>query len=152
MPAKGWRKPKEEKRAGAVIVVSRSCIACTADPDRELIGYLRDFARQGRSSSVLRKVPYTRNKELMGLLTRIVRQGLHKRKGVRKVAEETAVRLARLPERIAAIVGKTYVVKGDGAELSDDEALGMICDLLNEVDESLIPTNKDKRLARTSLR
>ncbi|HYP29382.1 MAG TPA: hypothetical protein VE262_21910 [Blastocatellia bacterium] len=156
MPAKGWRKPKAEPRAGAVIVQGRLCIACAADPERELIGFLRQFAKVrkqaggGRRGCIPPRSPYASNRTVMRLLTQIVREGLYKRKGVIQVPEEAAVKLAKLPERIAVIVGKTYVVKGDGAELADDEALGMICDLLNELDETLIPRNKDKRLARNT--
>ena len=63
-------------------------------------------------------------------------------------ANEYAKRLARLPDRIAAIVGKTYAEMGDAAELADDEALMMIRDLLMELDDTLIERNRHKRLAR----
>lgn len=61
---------------------------------------------------------------------------------------EFAAKLAKLPDRIAAIVGKTFTVQGDGASVADDEALSMIRDLLEEVDDQIIERNKDKRLAR----
>ncbi len=54
----------------------------------------------------------------------------------------------RFPERVAAIVGKTYATMGDGFKLSDDEALTRIRDLLDELDETLIERNKKKRLSR----
>jgi len=63
-------------------------------------------------------------------------------------AAEYANRLARLPDRIAAIVGKTYAEEGDAATLSDDEAIMMIRDLLAELDDTLIERNKRKRLSR----
>ncbi len=63
-------------------------------------------------------------------------------------AEEYAGRLAKLPDRIASIVGKTYAVEGDSAALADDEALERIRDLLEELDATLIDRNKGKRLAR----
>ncbi|MBA3241992.1 MAG: hypothetical protein H0T60_12265 [Acidobacteria bacterium] len=63
-------------------------------------------------------------------------------------AEEYAVKLAKLPDRIAAVIGKTYAVMGDGALIADDEANMMIRDLLEELDTSVIERNKNKRLAR----
>ncbi len=54
----------------------------------------------------------------------------------------------RLPERVAAIVGKTYAVRGDDFKLGDDEALTRIRDLLDELDATLIARNKNKRLSR----
>jgi hypothetical protein len=43
--------------------------------------------------------------------------------------------LTTLPERIAAIVGKTYAEIGDAATLSDDEAMMMIRDLMFEAEQ-----------------
>lgn len=63
-------------------------------------------------------------------------------------ADEYAIKVAKLPDRIAAIVGKTYAEQGDTAPLADDEALMQIRDLLNELDETLIPRNKNKKLSR----
>ena len=68
-------------------------------------------------------------------------------------AHEYATKLAKLPDRIAAVVGKTYAVMGDAAwdedrHLADNEALAMIVDLLEELDETIIERNKNKRLAR----
>lgn len=59
-----------------------------------------------------------------------------------------AANYLRFPERVAAIVGKTYAVRGDGFKLSDDEALTRIRDLLDELDATLIARNKNKRLSR----
>lgn len=53
----------------------------------------------------------------------------------------------KFPERIAAIVGKTYAVMGDDWKLSDDEALTRIRDLLDALDDTLIVRNKKKRLS-----
>lgn len=64
------------------------------------------------------------------------------------LAEEYAVGLAKLPDRIAAIIGKTYAERGDAFELADDTAVGMIRDLLNELDATIIGKNKHKRLSR----
>lgn len=61
-----------------------------------------------------------------------------------------AASFLKFPERVAAIVGKTYAVKGDDFQLSDDEALTRIRDLLDELDPTLIARNKNKRLSRIS--
>jgi hypothetical protein len=62
--------------------------------------------------------------------------------------EKYAMKVAKLPERIAAVVGKTYAVMGDAFEVADDEALMRIRDYLEEIDPSLIERNKNKRLGR----
>jgi hypothetical protein len=63
-------------------------------------------------------------------------------------AEKYALRLAKLPDRIAAVIGKTYAVRGDAFEMADDQAVMMIRDLIDELDETLIERNKNKKLAR----
>lgn len=63
-------------------------------------------------------------------------------------AKYDALKVVKLPDRIAAIVGKTYAVRGDDAQLADDEALTRIRDLLEELDPELIDRNKNKRLSR----
>jgi hypothetical protein len=92
--------------------------------------------------------PHLKRKAAMELVRRLAERRLQKGKGVSLMPEEFAVRLAKLPDRIAAIVGKTYSEKGDSAELADDTAVGMIRDLLNELDDRLIPRNKKKRLSK----
>lgn len=62
--------------------------------------------------------------------------------GIRKQATD----LMKFPERVAAIVGKTYAVMGDDFKLEDDIALAMIRDKLEELDPTLIQRNKNKRL------
>lgn len=62
--------------------------------------------------------------------------------------EEYAAKVAKLPDRIAAIIGKTYAEMGDAATLADDEALMMVRDLLIELDNTSIERNKGKRLSR----
>ena len=59
-----------------------------------------------------------------------------------------AANLMKLPERIAAIIGKTYAVMGDDWKISNDEALTRIRDWLDQIDETLIERNKNKRLSR----
>lgn len=59
--------------------------------------------------------------------------------------------LQKFPDRVAAIVAKTYAEMGDDAfahGVPDDVALVMIRDLLNEGDDTLISRNANKRLAR----
>lgn len=62
--------------------------------------------------------------------------------------EKQAVALAKLPGKVAAIIGKTYSIRGDDFTLSDDEAIQRIRDALDEIDERLIERNKNKRLSR----
>lgn len=62
--------------------------------------------------------------------------------------DEYAAKVTKLPDRIAAIIGKTYAEMQDAATLADDEALMMIRDLLLEIDDTLIERNKKKRLSR----
>lgn len=62
--------------------------------------------------------------------------------------EEYATKVAKLPERLAAVLGKTYVVMGDAATLDSDAALMMLLDYVEEIDETLIERNKNKRLIR----
>jgi hypothetical protein len=65
-----------------------------------------------------------------------------------KDPKEYAKWLQTFPDRVAAIVGKTYAVMGDAYEVVEDEALVMIMDLLNAGDDTLIPRNAEKKLAR----
>lgn len=81
----------------------------------------------------------------------LARKRYHRKEGGNSCmgrAEDQATRLVKLPDRIAAVVGKTYAVLGDAFEMNDDEALGRIRDLLDEIDETLVERNKGKRLAR----
>ena len=77
----------------------------------------------------------------------------YSKKEVKKLGkriDEHSVQLLKFPERVAAILGKTYAVRGDDFKLSDDEALTRIRDLCDEMDDALIARNKDKRLSRIS--
>ncbi len=62
--------------------------------------------------------------------------------------KEYAAKLQRLPDRIAAILGKTVALKGDAFELEDDTALVLIMNELNDLDHTLIERNANKKLAR----
>ena len=75
-------------------------------------------------------------------------QRKRKSKEVWMSVKKQALDYMKFPERIAAIVGKTYAVMGDDFKLSDDEALTRIRDLLDELDDSLVERNKKKRLSR----
>jgi hypothetical protein len=91
---------------------------------------------------------YLKRRAAMVFIQALAVRRIQKGKGVNWMPEEYAVRLAKLPDRIAAIIGKTYSEVGDSAPLADDTAVGMIRDLLNELDERLIERNKNKRLSK----
>jgi hypothetical protein len=78
----------------------------------------------------------------------LARKRYHRRKegACMTQAHDYAIQLAKLPDRIAAIVSKTATCEGDAFHLTDDEALGRIFDLLQGLDESLIERNSSKRL------
>jgi hypothetical protein len=81
----------------------------------------------------------------------LARKRIHKGEGRTNCmprAEEGARKLAVLPDRVAAVVGKTYAVMGDEAQMADDQALMMIRDLLEDLDPTVIERNKNKRLNR----
>lgn len=83
-----------------------------------------------------------------GLLDRRFSKMEVKRKRMRKEIMAQSAMYLKFPERVAAIVGKTYAVMGDEFKLSDDEALTRIRDYLDELDETLVERNKKKRLSR----
>jgi hypothetical protein len=66
--------------------------------------------------------------------------------------EQEAIALAKFPERVAAIVGKTFVCIGsdayEGKGLTDDQAISMIKDLLDELDEGIVERNMKKSITR----
>lgn len=73
----------------------------------------------------------------------------NKKKEVNEMSvKHDAAQLMKFPERIAAIVGKTYSIRGDDWKMSNDEALTRIRDLLDEIDPTLIKRNQNKRLSR----
>ena len=82
------------------------------------------------------------------LLTRLKTRRISRGKGVLWMPKDKSIQLLRLPEKIAAVIGKTYAVRGDDATLADDEALLRIRDLLEEYDASIVERNKNKRLNR----
>lgn len=51
----------------------------------------------------------------------------------------------KFPDKVAAIIAKTYAERGDGALITDDVALRKIRDLLLDLDESIIRRNTRKQ-------
>lgn len=140
MPAKGWRQPDS--------YISPALL-------RLLSPYQR---AKGRAPEKLGCVIRTRSAReifdervqdtLIELCERRQRKG---RIRVKDMPEQHAIALAKLPERVAAIVGKTFSVIGSDAfdrGLADDQAIAMIKDLLDELDEGIIERNQNKSLAR----
>lgn len=88
-------------------------------------------------------------KHRIGVFT-ILKNQKFKKKEVTKLASAKARtyadKLTQMPGKIATILGKTFVVRGDDATLSDDEALVRIRDLIDDFEPNLIAQNKNKRL------
>lgn len=163
MPALGWRKARKIVETPFVFARCDTCFAPTSSRNLRCAGperfcktcwlasvkqdriERREMRREMRLEDERRKVFEA---SVISVLTEIARRRIAKGKGVIGLAEEHAVRLAKLPERIAAIVGKTYSECGDAFEVEDDTAIGMIRDLLLEIDPELINRNKKKKLAR----
>jgi hypothetical protein len=81
----------------------------------------------------------------------LARKRYHRREGGETCmgrAEEQAFKLAKLPDRIAAILAKSVAVRDDAFDIDDAEALIMILDIINELDPTLIERNANKQLAR----
>lgn len=100
-------------------------------------------AKQRRPASVFRKQFWAINGLLKKKLTKKEVMNL----SAKQIKQQSA-QFLRFPERVAAIVGKTYSIRGDDFTLSDDEAMARIRDLLDELDETLVERNKNKRLSR----
>ena len=62
-------------------------------------------------------------------------------------AQEFASLMTTLPDKIAAIIGRTYLVRGDDWKISNDEAIIRIRDLIEEIDFRIIERNKNKKLS-----
>lgn len=148
---------KQERNAADFLLArngftfSAFCAHCRVNRADEVKRVQRTFARGEEYVDPQRVAEFRQSAleaRILPVLQAFARRRINKRKGVRGLAEECAVKLARLPERVAAIVGKTYAVQGDSCELADDEALGRIRDLLLELDEEIIDRNKNKRLSK----
>jgi hypothetical protein len=174
MPPRGWQKPQKQIAATAVLLfycegcgqdrpsidflafpgsalLVDSCIGCRrrAKGNRNAKRRQPQLILDRRSGMLIRKSDF--QLRVMEVLREICRRRNQRRGGMKEMPEEQAVRLRKLPERIASIIGKTYAEQGDACKLADDEAVGMIRDLLLELDPEIIERNKNKKLARTGL-
>jgi hypothetical protein len=95
-----------------------------------------------RSKSVL-KANWRR---IHGVLTTHFKRRVNRGKEYIWMPDEQAVKVLRFPERVAAIIGKTHIVRGDDYTLDDYEALLRIRDLLDELDAQIIERNRNKKL------
>ena len=97
-------------------------------------------------------------KALTGVLRLVMRDALRKNeyqqygrpeelKKLLDESEEDIQRLEEFPSEIAAIVSQTYAELGDGAPLTDDEALYLIREKLLEYDEHLIDGQRRRGVA-----
>lgn len=133
--AKEFRQTNRDPRLNIV------CWQCRHDDKRAEGALFRRSTR--RHDSVFRRKFWALNKLIKQQLTKKEVKKL----GLKEVKHQT-VNYLKFPERIAAILGKTYLVRGDDFKLSDDEALARIRDLLEEMDPNIIDRNKNKRLSR----
>lgn len=68
------------------------------------------------------------------------------RKEVSWMVDDMTRKLLKLPDQIAAVLGKTYVIRGDDFLLSDDVVLLEMKEILKSIDPDIIERNKDKRV------
>ena len=110
--------------------------------------FIKSEARQWQPESP-RPAPMAHRRAAYQTLLERARRAQLKGKEVNGLSqEEYTIKVVKLPDRVAAIVGKTCAVMGDAEEISSSEAVVRIVDLLNEIDETLIERNKRKRLQR----
>ena len=105
----------------------------------------------GGTALPMSKHQFGESRWLLSFCLALARKRYHKRNGGTCVskAENYATKLAKFPDRAAAIVAKTYAVMGDAAfdhGLPNDTALVMIMDLINDIDPTLIERNAKKKL------
>lgn len=100
----------------------------------------------GTPSGLGPDVSLTVVKQLYKILLLAFERQILRQKEVNMSATDVARKLAKLPDRIAVIVSKTYSVCGDDFKLADDQAVTRIRDLLEEIDPQIIERNKKKRL------
>lgn len=62
------------------------------------------------------------------------------------MVDDMTRKLLKLPDQIAAVLGKTYVIRGDDFLLSDDVVLLEMKEILKSIDPDIIERNKDKRV------
>lgn len=121
-------------------------------PGSPLLVAVCGTCRETRRDEARRLVRMTRaevRRRVLDTLLKLARaRSIYQRKGVKHLPEELAVLMRKFPDRVAAIIGKTFAVMGDSAQLTDDEAISRIRDLLLDLDEGIIDRNKHKRLNR----
>lgn len=135
---KGLRKEFRLRPGG---LINSFCNSCWRADRKKVLTWLRSRGQVFRRDK--------HQQFTVEFLKELARRRMYKRKEVMIMRpEEYAAKVAKLPERIAAIISKTYAVEGDAADMADDEAMMRIRDLLLEIDPQLIEKNKNKRLAR----
>lgn len=87
----------------------------------------------------MRPTTATNNERLLGTLEWIEARP-------KKSQKRRRLRAATVYDRIAVIIGKTYVERGDNARLPDDVALMLIRDLLVKIDGTIMVRNKSRSL------
>jgi hypothetical protein len=75
-----------------------------------------------------------------------IAQDLFERRGQRIVKNPDIEVLKQIVDKIAAVISRTYVEKGDYSQLADDEALMLIRDILLQNNPKIINRNKKRRL------
>src|ERR1700754_356750 len=112
---------------------SAFCCDCRLHQAAEVRALQRAYARGGASVDPQRAAEFRQaalEACLLPWLKRLAGRRILRGKGVRLLPEDYAIKLAKLPDRVANIVGKTYSERGDDADLADDTGMGMIRDLL----------------------
>jgi hypothetical protein len=118
------------------------CRFCWRFNRKKVIQFLGDWKETNRREQQRKRLVLT-------FLRALAQRRFSKRGDINGMTpDDYAAKVAKLPDRVAAIVGKTYAEIGDAATLADDTALMMIRDLLFEIDDTLIERNKGKRLSR----
>jgi hypothetical protein len=142
-------KPASEFRQVIGRVTTEACASC-CDRREEAVehkgGTLPTRLRGPELKEFCRRVALKRFERAgrIGQIRPIQKKG---ESALAKSPEEYATWLQRLPDRVAAIIGKTVAVQGDGFTLEDDTALIYIMDEINRGDDTAIERNKNKRLA-----
>lgn len=72
----------------------------------------------------------------------------HSRVEIVLTPESTTKLEGKLHDRIARVISKTFLEKGEAAELTDDAALELIRELLLDYDETIVLRNEGKPLRR----
>lgn len=139
---RAYRGDQTKQRAtfrGNDHVVCGACVKRYNDP----AGQIREYGFRFR---FVERTELSKQQQIYKILLLLKERQEIRQKEVNWMADEMATKLLRLPDKIAAIVGKTFAVRGDDADLSDEQALIRIRDLIEEIDEKIIDRNKKKRL------